>query len=280
MIYDCFLFYNELELLEIRLHELKDVVDRFVLVESTITFQHDPKPLYFEENKERFAPFLDRIDHVVVRDAPTTDPWATEFHQRNAVVRGCIGAALDDVVILSDADEIPTPAVIRKYLTTDMDLYTLEQSNHWYFLNCKTPEPWVSAKIMRFRHLWANQASKLRLEIVPVLSNGGWHFSYMGGVDRIVQKLKSFAHADFNHPDYTDPVKLTEKIERGEDFLYLDRQDYFDFERIDATYPSMIVDREQHYREIGFIKDGPAERPERPKRTGETATVWTTGKHL
>ena len=68
MIYDGFMFFNELELLEIRLHELSDVVDRFILVESPITHSGKHKPLYFAAAREepRFAPFLGRLGHVVV----------------------------------------------------------------------------------------------------------------------------------------------------------------------------------------------------------------------
>src|SRR3989344_1716902 len=82
-IYDCFTFFNELDLLDLKLHELADHVDKFVIVESTVTFQGNPKPLYFQENKQRFAPFLDKIIHVVVSDTPTEgSAWDREHYQR------------------------------------------------------------------------------------------------------------------------------------------------------------------------------------------------------
>ena len=70
MVYDCFQFFNELDILKLRLHVLSDVVDRFVISESTVTFSGDPKPLFYEENKEQFQEFQDRIIHVVVDDTP------------------------------------------------------------------------------------------------------------------------------------------------------------------------------------------------------------------
>jgi len=70
-IFDCFAFFNELDLLEIRLNELDPVVDKFILVESTRTFQKQFKPLYFNENKERFKKFLPKIEHVIVDHFPT-----------------------------------------------------------------------------------------------------------------------------------------------------------------------------------------------------------------
>ena len=71
MIYDCFIFFNELELLELRLNELAGVVDKFVLVEATRTFTNEPKPLFFQENRARFREFDSRIIHVVVADSPS-----------------------------------------------------------------------------------------------------------------------------------------------------------------------------------------------------------------
>src|SRR4029077_1834400 len=87
MIVDCFTFFNELELLEIRLKELGEVVDKFVLVESTLTFQGKPKPLFFRDNASRFAPFQSKIDHVIVDMPETDDPWVREGFQRNSFKR-------------------------------------------------------------------------------------------------------------------------------------------------------------------------------------------------
>ena len=65
MIYDCFIFFDELDLLEIRLEEIYPVVDRFVLCEAPMTFSGKPKELVFQNNKERFAPYLDKIEHII-----------------------------------------------------------------------------------------------------------------------------------------------------------------------------------------------------------------------
>jgi len=88
-IFDCFTFLNEFDLLEIRLHELAQVVDRFVIAESPVTFTGRPKPLHFLDNRARFAAFADKIIHIVVDDQPVTDSaWEREWHQRNALERG------------------------------------------------------------------------------------------------------------------------------------------------------------------------------------------------
>ena len=86
MVYDCFPFFNELELLELRFVELNDVVDRFVIAEAPVTHAGKPKPMSFLEKRDRFKPWLDKIIHVVVDDMPTgTNDWARENHQRNSL---------------------------------------------------------------------------------------------------------------------------------------------------------------------------------------------------
>src|ERR1022692_3538362 len=85
MIYDCFTFFDELELLELRLHELGDVVDKFVWVEATKTHSNKSKPLHYQENRVLFQAFHDQIIHVVVDDMPdSNDSWVLENFQRNA----------------------------------------------------------------------------------------------------------------------------------------------------------------------------------------------------
>jgi beta-1,4-mannosyl-glycoprotein beta-1,4-N-acetylglucosaminyltransferase len=126
-IYDCFIFYNELELLKLRLSELYDHVDHFVLCEATVTFQGKPKPLYFDLHKAEFEPFADKIIHVIVDDAEPAketpqdaqtqdyDPviWNREHFQRNALRRGLTSAAEDDIIIISDCDEIIRPDTVK-----------------------------------------------------------------------------------------------------------------------------------------------------------------------
>jgi hypothetical protein len=81
--------FNELDVLELRFSELEDVVDRFVVVEATVTHAGLPKRLAFAENRHRFAHWKDRVVHVIVKDMPEgPDHWNRERYQRNALVRG------------------------------------------------------------------------------------------------------------------------------------------------------------------------------------------------
>ena len=125
MIYDCFSFFNELDLLEIRLNTLDSIVDKFILVESTLTHTGKAKPLYYAENKNRFEKFNNKIIHIIVDEFPYFQnintremAWIRENCQRNAILRGIPKPANDDdYLIIADLDEIPSPEAIKKALS-------------------------------------------------------------------------------------------------------------------------------------------------------------------
>ncbi len=147
MIYDCFTFFNELDILDIRLHEMSPVVDKFVLVEATKTHQGKPKPLYYAQNRDRFAAFRHKIIHVVVefpeelswmvsRKCPTV-VWARENFQRNQITRGLTAARRRDLVIVSDVDEIIAADRLRDAVATrrrgDLTVFTMPL--YGFFIN-------------------------------------------------------------------------------------------------------------------------------------------------
>jgi beta-1,4-mannosyl-glycoprotein beta-1,4-N-acetylglucosaminyltransferase len=116
MIYDCFLFNNELDVLEIRLHELNPVVDRFVLVESTLTHVNRPKPLYFQKNQYRFKEFTRKIIHVVVKDTPNVSlAWIINDYQFSQMVRGLKNCRENDIILFGDVDEIPKASKVLEW---------------------------------------------------------------------------------------------------------------------------------------------------------------------
>ncbi|MFZ5629986.1 MAG: hypothetical protein ACOY5B_12710 [Spirochaetota bacterium] len=140
-VYDMFPFFNELELLEIRLNELDAVVDIFVLAEARHTFQKKPKELVFEKNKDRFAKFLPKIRHVVVDELPgffykwrRPNAWDVSDFQKGQVVRGLYDALPFDSVIFSDVDEIPKSAAVRQFAGS-AGITVFEQRLYAYYLN-------------------------------------------------------------------------------------------------------------------------------------------------
>src|SRR5262249_5246962 len=141
MLVDCFCLYNELDILEIRLTELYDVVDRFVLVEATRTHKGDPKPLYYAENRRRFTRWNDKIIHIVWGDLPEGDTlaaiWRREIGRRQAILLGFQEPRDDAMVMISDADEIPRREAVEwlKRHSLDDIVVTFKQQLYYYNVN-------------------------------------------------------------------------------------------------------------------------------------------------
>ena len=126
MIIDCFPFFNELDVLDIRLNTLAPFVDCFVLVEASKTQSLKDKDFFFEKNKERFKQFKEKIIHVKVENYPNEGGWAMENFQRNCILDALksLNLAENDIILLSDADEIP-----------DLSRFNLEILKFLSFLN-------------------------------------------------------------------------------------------------------------------------------------------------
>ena len=281
MIYDCFSFFNELDLLEIRLNTLKDVVDRFVLVESTLTHTGKPKPLYYAENKSRFADFNDRITHIVVDDFPLVRPdtsereqaWVRENTQRNAIVRGLKDAKPDDILIIADLDEIPNPDVVldvAKTITTEKRVNLFLRSYAYYlnFFNASEPEWPCGPQLLTWRCFnspatyegatyyetvlsYANAeipaASLIRaLPRVNVTRNAGWHFTSVGGITAIQKKLQSFAHTEYELIG-NDPEAIEKRIRSGKGLF---GDDCFFAEPTNLYLPKYIQENQGRFKNL------------------------------
>jgi len=259
MLYDCFIFFNELELLEIRLNELDSIVDKFVLVEATKTHTDKPKELIFEQNKEKFSKFLDKIIHIVVDDFPKGTPLDLEIYQRNAIQRGLINAKPEDIILVSDVDEIPRPEVVLQ--VKDMSgIKTLEQNFYYYYLNVLNKSPWLhGTKVLFYKDFTTAQEIRMSSHI-PLIKNGGWHFSYFGGMEQIKLKIQSFHHQEFNKSKYTDLKKIEKRMRNNKDVF--ERKGYKNKTvPIDDTYPKYIInhlDKFKHFikpQKINFLKN-------------------------
>lgn len=176
MIYDCFTFFNELDILDIRLHEMSPVVDKFVLVEAKKTFQGDSKPLYFSENKRRYAKFSDKIIHVVIDfpdDIEKVTPyrhtasitWAREFYQRDQISQGLVAAQPGDLIIISDVDEIIAAHRLKEAIRIrrryDLTAFTMPLYVH--FINRRARgTPWLfGPRMIEFEHFTSGQRLRM-----------------------------------------------------------------------------------------------------------------------
>lgn len=211
------MFFNELEILELRLMELYDTVDYFVLVEANRTHTGKEKPYVFDEHKMLFQPYLDKIIHVRVDDLPiysADNIWIAENYHRNCIMRGLNDhAKIGDKIIVSDVDEIPKPDIIQNSIGIT-NWIVCRQKLFYYYVNCLQNSVWTGSAIadygtfdtpQQLRNIaksWRHRRTARRMgkniEFHPVEHGGskllypveaGWHYSYMGGAERIKVKI-------------------------------------------------------------------------------------------
>ena len=235
-IFDCFTFYNEIEMLHVRLEELYDFVDYFILCEAPLTFRGKTKNLFYEENKKMFEKYNDKIIHIVDNEIPKNidDTWQREFHQRDYLNEGLKKFNLNknDQIIISDIDEIPSVKKLKKILPVNW-VYSLEQEFYYYNLNNKLSKKWRASKILNYQTYvdkFDRSPQKVRsvhdyrkifnLKINRnIIKNCGWHFSYFGGVDNIINKIQSISHFENDTNDFKNREHIANSINRGEDIF-------------------------------------------------------------
>ncbi len=218
MIVDCFTFYNELGILKKRLRYLSAKVDKFVLVESTVTHKGNPKKLYYKDNRDEFTEWNDKIEYVLVSDNPTVeDPWSRENHQRNCIQRGLdrLGLRSDDIVMISDVDEIPDLRFVGNipigHETVTAHMYAFEYS----FDFMQTREPWFGTVMTRYGKMQNPQHYRDKRWHFPFCQNAGWHLSSFGDADFVYNKITNFAHCnDENNKEFSID-KCKEYVKNG-----------------------------------------------------------------
>jgi len=266
-LFDCFVFHNEFDLLEIRLREMGEFVDRFVLVEANQTQRGTEKPYYFQENRERFSTWADKIVDVQVEFPDELPPalgvyqhrrkkdWERENYQRNCIARALETCTGDDLVLLSDVDEIVRAEILEKVLAERLykgRLLVFEQNLHKHHLNRVVPgKTWLLGSRMiekkylttpqQLRRTKARMTKKayvpgfvtqpfLRIRNnslsgisrpVKIIADAGWHFSSMGGLEAFRTKLDSVVHGQT--VDTSDIRQLYERELLGTELIPLSR---------------------------------------------------------
>lgn len=241
-IVDCFIFYNELDLLNYRLNILDSVVDHFVLVEATHTFTGKEKPLIYNENKQLFEKFAHKITHIIVDDMPYKYPhidfdkkeqWSNEYHQRNCINRGIEQLDLcdEDLIMITDVDEIPNPRVLKD-IFTNYDLQShlqyqnvsMEMDFYYYNLTNMSNEKWILPKIISYNlyncvsaNICCNDIRRMHVDYQ--IHNAGWHLSYFGDMQFIKNKIQQFSHQEFNSDQYTCAENISKSVETGCDLF-------------------------------------------------------------
>lgn len=252
-IFDVFLFHDELRMLEIKLHEMADWVDHFVLVEARLTHAGAPKPLVFQENRSRFAAFEHRITHLVVDAFPdhVRRPWSRELYQRETGLLGLDGrCAEDDLVIISDTDEIASRRAVEGF-SGEYARLAVERAR--YFLNYREAlgedEQREAGSVWRAGYLPSLGLGYARIAVrgdkkSPRLASSGWHFTSVGDSEGLAYKLRNAAHQEHAGLQQEHFDALLARLRRGELEPGWERCE------LDGRFPAYIRDHQDELADL------------------------------
>lgn len=304
-IYDCFIFFNELELLKLRLQELYDSVDYFVIVEANKTFSGKDKEFIFEKNEKNFEKWLNKIIYIQIKNMPKISKigekiqrksyqlhdclkrknlnkffrpkgamihlgigrWKTQIFQRNAIIRGLENAKDNDIILISDIDEIPNKNKFKKMkkMLQSEDKIGFVQKEYNYCLNCFAKFRWIGTKACKFKTLkkiYKNQPQRIRRDKkesytfkkifknkeIKLIENGGWHFSYIGKPEKIKEKFSAMS-GSINLK--TNLKEIKENLEKNQ--IIHDKKRKIKIVQIDKSFPQALRKNIKEYKHL--IKD-------------------------
>ena len=241
MIFDTFYFNGELDTLEVRLTLLDPVVDKFIILEASETFTGIPKPSFFLENKERYAKWAHKINYFFLPQGMGDKEilalalsssnigagehfWVREFYQKECLKQTLIGLKDEDMVFVSDVDEMWNPDLIPQ----GNEIYKLLQNGYIYYLNQRTDEDWhaftgtIATKYKNIKNACLNHLRTYSKNTYVMVENGGWHFNALNGMQKKIDSFK--------HPVYT--IEYMKTREKGL--------------RRDNTIPKILLDNFPH----------------------------------
>ena len=262
-IFDCFQYFNEDHMVDLRMNILNNDVDFFVISESTRTHQGENKKLNF--NIENFKKYKHKIIYTIAdfkKDKNFLNHQGGESlieqHQRNNILNGLTKADENDLIILSDSDEIPDLKKINQ-IKKSTKFTAFSQKMFMYKLNLQNLDEsnWIGSKIclkkdlpkpqklrdLKFKNYPFWRIDKKNLQII----NGGWHFSFLQSPEDIAKKIKSYSHGEFNTEENVNINKINQKIKNSIDIF--NRGYQLKKIDIDSSFPEYV------YKNKKLLKD-------------------------
>ena len=253
MIIDLITFNGEYDMLELRLQLLDKYVDRFIIAEAPTTFTSKPKPLYFMNCKDRYAPWFDKITYFPINENYTDDEirqatnspntqgaahWTREFLQKESLKKALKGLKDEDIVVLGDVDEIwELPKEIKEPLKLKIKVYA-------YYVDFRSNEQFWGPVVATYKMIKDECLNHLRTGAKKTEKEYGWHFTSLGGIDELRRKLNdSYTDESYN----TDDVQANLAGRFGvSDYIGRD----FKF-KVDASeLPKYLIDNKEKYAQL------------------------------
>ena len=260
------MYFDEDLLLNLRFNILNDIVDYFVIVEGNKTWQNNFKKLRFNINN--FTKFKKKIIYISVENMPDgLNPWIRENFQRNCITRGIFKASDNDLIIISDLDEIPNPEAIKKFKINTK--YAVLKQNHYYYkLNLQAEKNpfWLGSRVcvkkflkspqwlrnLKFKRYPFWRIDKLRLN--NIIEEGGWHFCNLKDPKELLYKYQNLCETDdpiiFKQKidkEYLKVEKIEEKIKLGKDLI--GREEIYKAKKLDNSFPKFVIENKELYKD-------------------------------
>tara|TARA_Y100000992_G_C21273277_1_gene498267 strand:+ start:1308 stop:2267 length:960 start_codon:yes stop_codon:yes gene_type:complete len=244
-VFDCIMFSNETDMLELRLNELNSVVDHFVIVEGTKTFRNNNRETVFEEfSKKLPQDIFKKIRYVKVNDSPDSDnPWVIEYHQRRQIMQGLYDIKDNDYIWISDVDEIPNKNKVWEFGSFDQH-YTYYYFNALKNFKLQCTTGLIGKQLIKNPDPQFLRDNRFHYGFVK---DGGWHFSFALTSEKIIEKIKSYAHEEFDLPMYTDESKMTERIKKLDDIFDRKNEDLY-VKPFGSWLPETIYNNHDKYK--------------------------------
>ena len=262
---DCFMYFDEDLVLDIRLNTLADKVDKFIIVEATKNHAGQDKKLNFRI--ENFSQFKHKINYLIIDDLPVDvespkkgwhENHTRDQYQRNSIARGYEKYHDNDLIMISDIDEIPNPKKIEEFDIKNKYACFLQKNfqSKINLLNI-TDGDWPGTKICQKKFLkspqWLRNLKtkkkpfwKIFNKNIQLIRDGGWHFSFLKDPNSIKKKIMSYSHQEFNKEEFTNIESIKKQISLGKD-LFQRKINYKKID-IDETFPEYVVNNKNLFK--------------------------------
>ena len=267
-IFDCITFYNANMLFDLRYHTLKDYVDFFVVCEANKT--HTGKAKNYNFDKKFLSKYGEKIIYIQVDDLPEINIKGKKDYQllkiqMENLFRGIVKANDDDLIIFSDEDEIPNPAVISHFKQNNYKFGLFLQNMYYYKFNIlgldEGDGDWAGSRICKKKYLksffdfrilkrknikypfWRSDKEKN----IQLIKKGGWHFTYLMTPDEISKKINDMAHTEFNKEEFKNLDKIRENINNLIDPF--NRNLRLKKVELDNSYPNYLLKNVELYKD-------------------------------
>lgn len=253
MIIDCTMFHWEFDILELRMRELWDTVDYFVVTESVCDHRGNERELALSNNISKFDWASEKLI-LNISDKPKDAQvsWDYEKYQRLKSVQDAISILNlqpNDFLLISDTDEIFRPESVKR-MAEEGGRYIIHMPMYYYYLNLFV-EDWYHPKASSLKTLTNPNNMRTGGETdFYYVYNGGWHFSYLGSPEQIQYKLKTFAHDEMDIPEFTNIDVIKNNIKNHSDLFNRFGNYKFRIDQINNSFPQYVINNIDKYAEF------------------------------